>query len=144
MVSPTPLDFASTSGLHGPAIVINHRYGGTSGRFTVGRMIARLFPAHRRFVTELLADFTTPRSEFPEGPFPSDLLTNRSDRAVVYRTPGGTEGLGTQSWVKRNDAPIDGVVKLVDDTPDLVHLVVRLPESLRWLAPAIIREVERR
>jgi hypothetical protein len=93
-------------------------------------MIARVFPAYKAFVTEVMDGFGTPRSEFPEGPYPADLLSYRSASTVVYRTPAGAEGLGTKSWLQKDATPIDGVA--------------RLPASLRWLAPAIIREVERR
>jgi hypothetical protein len=48
------------------------------------------------------------------------------------------EGLGTDGLLKKEAWPIDGVVVLVGDTPDLVRVNVRLPERLRWLAPSIL------
>jgi hypothetical protein len=62
---------------------------------------------------------------------------------VEYRTPGGMEGLGTESWLKKEAWPIDGVVVLVRETPDLVRVNVRLPERLRWLAPYVLGEAVR-
>lgn len=96
------------------------------------------------FVRKLRNAFDLPASEFPTGPFPADKLTYKSARAVMYRTPAQADGLGTMSWIKKNGSPIDGVAMLVGDAPDLVHVVVRLPDSLRWLAPSIIGQVARR
>src|SRR5260370_24059840 len=54
--SPQPIDAANRfspgrRGFEGPAIEFSHRLGGTSGRFHVAEIIARVFPAFRAFVT---------------------------------------------------------------------------------------------
>ena len=107
-------------------------------------MIAGVFPSYEAFVARVREGFEAPASEFPPGPFLAGHLTYRSARAVVYRTPKEAEGLGTESWLGKNEDPIDGVAILVGETPDLLHAAIRLPARLRWLAPSIIRQVERR
>ena len=120
-----------------PGIVVAEwRDGGTSGRFTVARVIARVFPEFRWFVDEVRQGFEN--FEVPSGPVATDVLKRRGARVVEYRTPGGMEGLGTESWLKKDAWPIDGVVVLVGDVPDLVQVNARLPERLRWLAPSIL------
>jgi hypothetical protein len=67
----------------------------------------------------------------------------KSDRVVEYETPPQADGLGTQSWIKKTDGPIDGVAMLIGETPDLVLLSVRLPSELSSLTPAIVGQLER-
>jgi hypothetical protein len=128
-------------------IEITDQYGGTSGRFGVADMIARVFPAHRAFVDavtdEEVREGIHPPSSFPSGPYPKDKLTYRSKDLVEYETSAETEGLGTQSRLLKNGDPICGVAMLVGQTPDLVHLSVRLPLDVTDLAPLIIQQVER-
>lgn len=117
-------------------MVAELRYGGTSGRSTVARVIARVFPGFRWFVDEVRQGFDD--LDLPSGPVATDVLKRRGARVVEYRTPGGSDGLGTDGWLKREARPIDGVVVLEGETPDLVRVNVRLPERLRWLAPSIL------
>lgn len=107
-----------------------------SGRSTVARVIARVFPGFRWFVDEVRQGFDD--LDLPSGPVATDVLKRRGARVVEYRTPGGLDGLGTDGWLKREARPIDGVVVLEGETPDLVRVNVRLPERLRWLAPSIL------
>jgi hypothetical protein len=69
-------------------------------------------------------------------------LTYKSNRVVEYETPAQTDGLGTQSWLKRNGRPIEGVAMLVGQTPDLLRLSVRLPPELNGLRGVIVHQVE--
>jgi len=62
---------------------------------------------------------------------------------VEYSTPAQHEGLGTHSSLKKSDSPIEGVAILVESTPDLMQLAVRLPPDLNRLTSAIIHQVER-
>lgn len=116
-------------------MVAEFRYGGTTGRFTVARVIARVFPGFRQFVDGVREGFEL---DLPSGPVATDVLKRQGARVVTYRTPGGLEGLGTDGWLKKEAWPIDGVVVLVGETPDLVQVNVRLPERLWWLAPSIL------
>jgi hypothetical protein len=141
-LSPTEGD-----GLKGSAIQISLLYGGTSGRFEVGDIIARVFPAHKDFVENLIAEQTADpmlsKQTFTFAPYPKDRLTYRSKDMVEYETPPGTEGLGTQSRLLKGDVPIQGVAVLVGADTDLVRLSIKLPATLQSLAPAITRQVER-
>lgn len=145
-VSPQPIDSAMFStdgtGFTGAAIEIARLYGGTSGRFGVARIIALVFPAHRSFVTKVIDEGIEPATSFPFGPYPLDKLIYRSNEMVEYQTPAQAEGLGTASWLKRNDTPIDGAVILTGEDPDLLQLSLRLPPGLNDLTPVIIRQVE--
>jgi len=61
---------------------------------------------------------------------------------VEFRTPAHAEGLGVNSWLKKGDAPVNGVAILGAKRPDLLLLSVRLPRNLADLAIAIIRQTE--
>jgi hypothetical protein len=147
-VSPEPIagDIivgANARGFMGAAIEISRLYGGTSGRFGVARVIARVFPAHRAFVTRVVDEGIVPAVDFPFGPYPLDKLTYRGNEIVEYQTPARAEGLGTDSWLKKNDTPIDGAAILVGENPDLLYVCVRLPADLNDLTALIIRQAER-
>ena len=136
--------FSSTwTGFAGPAIELATEDGDTSGRFGVARVVARVFPAYKSFVQRVIAEGLEPARSFPFGPYPEDKLTYRSREMVEYETPGNTDGLGTDLRLKKNAYPISGVAILVGETPDLVHLAVRLPPGQTDLAPPIIQQLER-
>lgn len=146
-VSPSPAELPSISasgwkGVSGAAILAQRRYGGTSGRFAVAEVIAMVFPARKQFVREVIEMFDEGESRFRSGPHPTDKLTYRGETIVEYVTPAGMEGLGTQFWLRKSDSPIQGVAILVGETPDLLHLAVRLPADLAELTPVIIRQFE--
>ncbi len=132
-VSPQPInahDLFSESwkGFIGPAIQFATDVGGTSGRFEVARIVARVFPAHRAFVRDVIAEGIDPASDFPFGPYPSDKLTYKNKETVEYETPAHKEGLGTQSRLQKNGDPIRGVVILVGEDTDLLSLATRSAE----------------
>jgi len=130
-------------GFAGPAIEIDHSYGGTSGRFTVAETIAEVFPAHQASLRSLVEEEVLSASDFPTGPFPADSLIYISNEVVEYETPAQADGLGTQSNLRKGDRPISGVAILVGKTPDLLRLSVRLPADLSDLTSVIIQQVER-
>jgi hypothetical protein len=135
--------FSSTwPGFTGPVIELVGETGDTSGRFSIARVIARVFPAQKSFVERVIAEGIEPASSFPVGPYPEDKLTYRSKRLVEYETPASAEGLGTNSRLKKNAYPIRGVAILIGDTPDLMLLAVRLPPDLTDLASPIIQQLE--
>ncbi|HEY3988350.1 MAG TPA: hypothetical protein VGM02_03560 [Acidobacteriaceae bacterium] len=124
-------------------MAISDEDGGTSGRYVVADMIARVFPTHRAFLRKVIDEGIEPASSFPPGPYPKDKLTYKSKEVVEYETPAWTKGLGTQSRLLANGDPIRGVAMLIGETPDLVYLAVRLPAGMVNLAPVIIQQVER-
>ena len=151
-VSPQPVDAgsffsASSKGFTGPAIEIAMHDGGTSGRFEVAKIIARVFPAYGAFVTAIKEDYGILTDgqgalSLAFGPYPKDTLIYKSEAVVEYRTPAQTEGLGTQSSLLKNGSPINGAAIVVGQPPRVLLLSVRLPANLSGLTSAIVRQVE--
>ncbi len=117
-------------------------YGGTSGRFHVAKVIARMFPEHNAFVQSVVAEGMDSASSFPVGPYPNDKLTYRSKSTVEYETPTNAEGLGTISGLQQDANPINGVAILIGADTDLIQLAARLSTKDRDLIPFMIRQVE--
>jgi hypothetical protein len=150
-VSPQPIDAKTLfsdnwKGFTGSVIQLSTEHGGTSGRFGVARIIARVFPSHRSFVRKVIAEGIEPARNFPSGPYPNDKLVYRTKDLVEYQTPSQTEGLGTRSRLLKNTDPICGVAMLVglvkEGEPSLLVLAVRLPSEMTGLSSAIIRQTE--
>jgi hypothetical protein len=147
-VSPQPLNAAmlfskAWRGFTGPAIQLSSSVGDTSGRFEVASMIARVFPVHREFVRNVIAEGIRPASDFPFGPYPKDKLTYKSKELAEYQTPSQTDGLGTRSWLQKNANPIRGVEILFGEESSLLSLSVRLPSDMSNLTSTIIQQTER-
>jgi hypothetical protein len=147
-ITPLPINSGNLfnsnwKGFTGPAIQLSDSYGDTSGRFQVAEIIARVFPAHRAFVTRVIAEGIEPATSFPSGPYPKDALSYEGTRIVEYITPPNTEGLGTRSRLLANDQAIDGVDILTGEELSLVHLSVRLSPDSTDLARTIIQQVKR-
>jgi hypothetical protein len=130
------------SGFHGPAVELSTASGGTSGRFTVAKKMARLFPEYRWFVQRVVAEGIEPAKDFPVGPFPNETLTYRDRRTVEYVTPAYAHGTGTDSSLMPTASPIQGVVMLHGEDLDATQLSIRLPAQSRDLAKIVIRQVE--
>lgn len=141
LVAPERID--GVRSFSGPAIELAFRFGDTSGRSDVAAVIARVFPKRMEFVRRVLEDFEFSASTFPTGPFPADRLVYKNANTVEFTTPARAEGLGTQSMLEKGDGPIEGVVILVGETPDLLQLSARLPAHFRGLMPMITGHVER-
>ena len=142
-VSQNPIPSNVPVSSNGPAVVLRMESGGTSGRFGVAEVIARVFPAFLPFVDRVIAEGTSPASSYVRQPFPFDHLTYRSNRIVEYQTQGDYAGLGTlESGLKPDANPISGVAILDGDTPDMILLSVRLPKDSSGLGSEIIDEVE--
>lgn len=145
IVTPTHHDaaevFKEDFGLTEPAVQLSYSLAGTSGRFSVAWVAARLFPNMKRFVQAVI-DEDNEASFFKFGPFPHDRLRRRSSRDVEFETPSNEEGMGTHSWLKKNGSPIEGVAIIAKgEESDLLQLSIRLPDELRSLAPVIIKEL---
>jgi hypothetical protein len=146
-VSPSPIkraDLFSPNwvGIKGPAVRVDHVDGGTSGRFEVAQVIARVFPVRSAYVKGVSSE-VEPAIHFTFGPYAGDKLIVQTDRLVQFQTAPHSEGLGTMSQLKANEDPIDGVAILEGQTPNLLMLRVRLPRERRDLAPIIIHQIER-
>ncbi len=150
-VAPEPLDSAKLiehknwKGFVGPAIQLSDSDGGTSGRFEVARVVARVFPAHRDYARTIIKEGFGPASDYPFGPFPTDRLTYKSKELVEFITPARQSGLGTMSWLLPSDRPIGGFAQLSigpNIDTELLQLRVRLPSSLSPLGAPIILQAE--
>lgn len=150
-VAPEALDSAKIlehknwKGFRGPVIQLSGSDGGTSGRFEVAKVVARVFPAYRNYARKIIAEGFGSASDYPFGPFPSDHLKYKSKKLVEFTTPAYHKGLGTMSWLLPSNQPITGFA-LLSDTPDLdtglLQLSVRLPLSLSFLAATLIQQAE--
>lgn len=142
VVSPNKLFSGSREGLAGSVILLSRHNGGSSGRYAVAEIIARIFPAHRAFVRDVIAEGVKPATAFALAPYPKDTLLYRSNEAVEYKTPPHDYGLGTQG-LKPNGDPISGVAILSGVDTDLITLSVRLSSDQAVLISSIVQQVER-
>lgn len=148
-VSPDPIDSKTVllsddwKGFAGNAVQMSDMSGGTSGRFEVAKVIARVFPAYKAFAQNVIAEGIEPASDFPFGPYPGDKLTYRGKSVVEFDTPANTQGLGTNSRLQANASPIDGVAIIAGADTDLVQLSARLPANDTDLIPAMVGETEK-
>ena len=129
----------------GPAVVLADDSGGTSGRFDVAKVAARVFAGpEKAFVASVIAEGIEPKENFPAGPYPADKLTYKTPTLVAFATPAGKEGLGAAAGLGASPLPVVGVAKLVGpaDGPELYVLAVRLPAAQAGFAPAIVGVAE--
>jgi hypothetical protein len=150
-VAPEVLDSAKLiehrnwGGLTGPVIQLSGSDGGTSGRFEVAKVVARVFPTHRAYARSIIAEGFGPASDYPFGPFPSDHLTYKGKDLVEFATPAHQHGLGTMSWLLPSNQPITGFALLTigpDVDTELLHLSFRLPLSLTFLTKSLLQQAE--
>jgi hypothetical protein len=146
-VSPDAIDSKTLlsvnwKGFSGQAVEISVSSGGTSGRFQVAKVIARVFPAWKEFAQHVIAEGIEPASDFPSGPYATDKLTDRGKNIVEFETPANKAGLGTDSRLQPNASPIDGVAIITGTDTDLVQLSARVLAKDRDLIPLIVQRVE--
>lgn len=144
-VSPDAMDSTTLlsvdwKGFAGPAIQVSIAEGGTSGRFEVAKVIARVFPAYKAFAQNVIAEGIEPASDFPSGPYASDKLTYRGTNTVEFETPANTKGLGTDSRLEANASPIDGVAIITGTDTDLIQLSARVTAKDRDLISLIVKQ----
>jgi hypothetical protein len=129
----------------GPAVTLADDSGGTSGRFEVAKVAARVFAGpEKAFVASVIAEGIEPKANFPAGPYPADKLTYKTPTLVAFATPAGKDGLGAAAGLGASPLPVVGLAKLVGpaDGPDLYLLAVRLPAAQADLAAAIVAAAE--
>jgi hypothetical protein len=126
----------------GPAMMKSLLIGGTSGRFPLAQISARIFPAARRFVEKVRAEGLDDPKGYVFEPWPTDRVTRLSRFAVSYVTPANLDGLGTDLGFLPGRQPISGLVFLTDidqhdDGPFLEGVAVRLEPRDQALYPLI-------
>ena len=129
----------------GPAVILADDLGGTSGRFDVAKVAARVFAGpEKAFVAAVIAEGIEPKENFPAGPYPSDKLTYKTPTLVEFATPPGKDGLGAAAGLGASPLPVVGLAKLAGaaDGPNLYLLAVRLPAAQAALGPAIVAAAE--
>jgi hypothetical protein len=129
----------------GPGVTLADDSGGTSGRFDVAKVAARVFAGpEKAFVASVIAEGVEPKANFPAGPYPADKLTYKTPTLVAFATPAGKDGLGAAAGLGASPLPVVGLAKLVGpaDGPDLYLLAVRLPAAQADLAAAIAAAAE--
>jgi len=139
------LEHKNWKGFTGPAIQLSESDGGTSGRFEVAKMVARVFPAHSDYARKIIAEGFGSASDYPFGPFRSDHLTYKGRNLVEFITPAHRNGLGTMSWLLPSDQPITGFALLTigpDIDTELLHLSFRLPPTLSHLGATLTQQAE--
>jgi hypothetical protein len=147
-VSPVPIDgkeFFSDDwkGFTGNVIEISDMDGGTSGRFEVAKIVARVFPAYKQFAQNVIAEGIEPASDFPFGPYSGDKLTYRGKNIVEFGTPANTDGLGTNSRLQKNASSIKGVAVVSGADTNLTLLSARVSANDSDLIPAMIGQAEK-
>ena len=129
----------------GPAVTLVDDIGGTSGRFAVAKIAARVFADQEKaFVASVIAEGIEPKENFPAGPDLTDKLTYKTPTLVAFATPAGKDGLGTSRRLAKSALPVVGLAKLVGaaEEPDLYLLAVRLPAAQANLTAAIVSAAE--
>jgi hypothetical protein len=147
-VSPDPISTSDLfsmdwKGFTGQVIEVSEMDGGTSGRFEVAKIVARVFPEYKTFAQNVIAEGIEPASDFPSGPYPSDKLTYRGKNIVEFETPRNAQGLGTDSRLQANASQIDGVAIIAGADTNLVQLSARVPAADSDLIPAMVGQAEK-
>jgi hypothetical protein len=142
IVTPsTPPAVIPRESVKSPGVIGIESYGGSSGRFDIAEVSARLFP-------DVMADFIArvkaegfPSPDFSKiHPFSEDQYTYLTRRLVKFTTPAQHEGIGTGIFVPSTD-PVRGVVSLSPGGgryPDLLQFDIRLSSSDDQLTRALI------
>jgi hypothetical protein len=132
-------------GVVGPAVQVSVAYAGTSGRFSVAKIDAQLFPEKREFVQSVIDEGIAPASEFSKVPVPSDVITRIGQGVVEFDTPPEHDGLGTMSWLAKGPLFIHGAIVLDEvGEGDIVSVMIRLTPEEDGLAKIIASEIEAR
>ena len=140
LVAPHVIGSVPQTPLSGPAVQLSISDGGTSGRFEVAEIAARLFPAAKPFVDGVEAERL--RDKYVHVPYPADKITRRGLYEALVTTPANADGIGTSSFLLKGPLPIDNIVLLErDGDMSLIHMAARLSPAQRPLVAYIIAQV---
>ena len=125
----------------GSGVIAAESYGGTSGRFEVAAVSARLFPVvMANFVARVKAEgFPVP--DFAKiKPYPEDHYTYLTPTMVEFTTPAHDTGIGTGIFTPSTN-PVRGLVSLAaggEGETNLLQFQLRLSPSEDPMAHALI------
>jgi hypothetical protein len=126
-----------------PGIVGRHMSGGTSGRFDVAAVAARVFPSARSFVQGVINENMPGAPAIQFGAYKTDKLTQVGANVVEYVTPARTLGLASADPPAVNPYPVEGVAILQPKlNMDVVKLDACLPPAQAGLASVIVKTLE--
>jgi hypothetical protein len=112
----------------------------------VATVVAHLFPAHAAYVKEVVAQEHENSGDgtydIAIGPYPADKITRRTATLVEFVTPPNKDGMGTEYGIGKNAVPVFGAAFLASDDSYAQIALVRLPDELKSLAPAILKSAE--
>ena len=85
----------------GPLVEVSTAYAGTSGRFEVAAICARVFPAQKAYVQYVIHENIRPASDFPFGAYAADKLTRRNaTRSNFTRQQIQTDSVQQTLWLE--------------------------------------------
>jgi hypothetical protein len=143
LASPEPLDPSAfpQPPLRGPAVSVEYRNGGTSGRFGVASYAAQLFPEIAdAFIKRVKAEGMVPAEALERRPYADDVVTYPARGVARFFTPANKAGLGTETWLIPSNEPVRGIAEL-DDVGDWGMTVfrMRLSPELRALEDTLMQ-----
>jgi hypothetical protein len=98
--------------VNGWGVVAIESFGGTSGRFVVAEVSARLFPDVMANFISRVKEEGFPSPDFSKiRPYPDDQYTYVNPRLLEFLTPAHHDGIGT-GVLEPSAAPVRGVVGL--------------------------------
>jgi len=144
LVTPTPIDMTRflPSKVLGPAVELRLSFAGTSGRVSVARNAARLFPrVLATFIGSVKRELQLPDSEFEPRQYARDSVTTLDNLTAEFITPAALSGLGTADLLGPSQDPIHGIAVIAPDStePDMSILRVRLGANTHPVEAAVLR-----
>lgn len=140
LIVPPNANPAQKERLHGPAIEVRFRHGGTSGRTAVADTAGPIFPVAGRFIDEVEANFR-PTEKYRRTPWPTEQITRISERLLTFLDPPSVSGTGSQGRLAASTSPIQGVAAFTEES-NLWALAIRLDEVDAALGPTILADFQ--
>ena len=120
-----------------------HMYGGTSGRFDVAKIAARIFPSAQAYVQGVIDEKLPGSDDIHFGAYKTDKLTRLGPNIVEYETPPRATGLGDEAVGTTHPWPIRGVAILMPKQyMDVQKLDLCLPPAQAGLGSTILKAFE--
>lgn len=146
IVTPEPVLFKDLIGtkkrFSDQIVLASFVFSGTSGRFIVADVAARVFPVARKFVDMVIDGWPEEKSHIEFAPYPDDRIKHISETHIQYETPAGKKGLGAgDGWIAPATQPVRGAA-LLDDELDFRMIQVRLSPADDDLTRTVVSAFE--